>query len=315
MGFDVVGLGLCTHDYLAVIPHIPQFESSVRMKVDSQQGGGPAATAMVAASRLGAKAAFVGSVGDDVSGSFIIADFQRYGVDTNYIEVQSGAKSHLVICLVEENTGSRAFIGNPATVKPPKPDSLDLNLFRQAKFLHIDGHAPEASLAAAQAARQAGVPVVMDATHRRGTEALIRLVDILIPSRFFYQEFGQEYGGSEDPLTVARRLLDYGPTEVIITLGEEGCACANQTESFLLPAFEIDPVVDTTGCGDVFHGAYIVAKLRGYDLRLASQFASAAAGLKVRKIGGREGIPTLAEVLDFLHARLPGEWSQSTAAS
>ena len=77
-----------------------------------------------------------------------------------------------------------------------------------------------------------------------------------------------------------------------------------------MPAFDVKPVIDTTGCGDVFHGAYIAAKLRGYGIRQAAQFASAVAGLKVRAMGGRQGIPGITEVLEFLHAELPDEWEQ-----
>jgi sulfofructose kinase len=306
--YDVVGLGLCTHDYIAIIPHMPKFESSVGMKASSEQGGGPAATAMVAASRLGARAAFVGRVGDDRSGHFILADFARYGVDTAHMSVQAGAESHFIICLVEESTGDRAFIGNRATVAPMTPAELNYEIIRDAKFLHLDGHEPAAAKAAALAAREAGVTVVMDASYRRRGDELLGLTDILIASRFFYEGYREEWGPDVDPLTAAQRLLALGPREVIITLGREGCACACAGQSFLLPAFAVTPVVDTTGCGDVFHGAYIAAKLLDYDFRRAAQFAGAAAGLKVRKIGGRLGIPTKAEVLRFLHEQLPAEW-------
>ncbi|NLN18019.1 MAG: sugar kinase [Firmicutes bacterium] len=309
MGFEMVGLGLCTHDYIAVVPRIPEFESSVRMRAVSEQGGGPAATATVAARRLGVDAAFVGVVGDDHSGRFILEEFRRYGVDISQMKMRPGETSQFVICLVEESTGRRGFVSSPATVRPLQIDEIDPGLIRSAGFLHLDGRFPEVSIEAAKIAREAGVTVVLDATTFSGTKDLLGYVDILITSRFFYEEIAE----GESPLDVVPRLLDYGAREAIITLGEQGCVCADEKGSFHLPAFDVQPVVDTTGCGDVFHGAYIAAKLRGYGLRKAAQFASAVAGLKVRALGGRQGIPDIDEVLQFLQQRLPDEWAKPSS--
>jgi sulfofructose kinase len=306
MSFDMVGLGLCTHDYIAVVPHAPAFESSVRMSAVSEQGGGPAATATVAARRLGARAAFMGVVGDDSPGRFILEDFRRYDVDISQVKVRLGATSQFMICLVEEGTGRRGFVASPASARPLQIDEIDPDMIRSARFLHLDGRSLEVSIAAAKVAQDAGVIVVLDATTAKGMEPLLSHVDILITSRFFYEDIAR----GDSALTVVKRLLDYGPQEAIITLGERGCVCANAEGSFPLPAFDVKPVIDTTGCGDVFHGAYIAAKLRGYGIRQAAQFASAVAGLKVRAMGGRQGIPGITEVLEFLHAELPDEWEQ-----
>ena len=309
MSFDMVGLGLCTHDFIAVVPRIPEFESSVRMSAVSEQGGGPAATATVAARRLGVNAAFIGAVGDDHSGRFILEDFRRYGVDISQMKIRPGETSQFVICLVEESTGKRGFVSGPATVRPLEMDEIDPEMIRSAKFLHMDGRFPEVGIEAAKLAREAGVTVVLDATTFRGTRDLLGYVDILITSRFFYEEIAE----GDSPLEVVPRLLDYGACEAIITLGERGCVCADADGNFHLPAFDVRPVVDTTGCGDVFHGAYIAAKLRGHGLRKAAQFASAVAGLKVRAPGGRQGIPGIAEVLELLHQQLPDEWEKPSS--
>ncbi len=297
MSYDVVGLGLCTHDYIAVIPHMPEFETSVKVMAASEQGGGPAATATVAAARLGTSAAFIGKVGDDNSGRFIIQEFQRDDVDVKYVQEEAAASSAYITCLVEESSGARAFISRPATVSPLQLGAAELEIIGTAKFLHIDTQWPAANLIAAEAANKAGTMVAMDASYWEPARPLLSLVDILIPSRFFFHAAGL----GDDPLIAARKLLEYGPREVVITLGAEGCACANADECFLLSAFHVEPVVDTTGCGDVFHGAYIAAKLQGYDMRRSAQFASAAAAMKATKIGGRRGIPTLPELRRFLH--------------
>ncbi len=312
MAFDVVGIGLSCHDNITIIPEIPSFENKVSVSKSSEQGGGPAATAVAAASKLGLSATFLVRVGNDSSGRFIIRDFERYGVNTDNILVQNGAKSHKVIVLVEQLTGDRAFISDNTTVTSLTPADIDLELIQTAKVLHLDGTYPEINLYAAKQARKANVTVTMDATQpQKFNEELLRYVDVFIPSRFFYRDFT----GYEDPFDAAKALLEYGPSEVVITLAAEGAVCANNRELFKEPAFLVDSIVDTTGCGDVFHGAYIFSKLQNWNMKRSVQFASAVAALKSQKIGGRKGIPTLRETMDYLGNKLPDSWSNITVES
>ena len=305
MPYDVIGLGFCAHDYIGIVPRMPSFEDSVRMVKSSEQGGGPAATAIVACSKLGAKVSFLAKVGDDQSVQFIIDNFHKYNVNTSSMVIQPGKISHKIVVLVEEDTGNRAFVSNDASVSLISPDEIDLKLIKSSRFLHIDA-TNKTTLFAAREARKNGTKVVLDIN---GTneyfEEVVSYVDILIPSRFFYEEM---FNKKISPLASARKLLQYGPDEVIITLGKKGSACANQNDSFYVDAFSVEPVVDTTGCGDVFHGGYIYGKLQGWDMKKSAQFASAVAALKCKAIGGRKGIPTLEENLEFLKKNLPDEW-------
>ncbi len=305
MSYDVIGLGFCAHDHIGIIPRMPSFEDSVKMVKSSEQGGGPAATAIVTASKLGAKAGFLAKVADDQSGQFIINDFNKYNVNTSSMVIQPGKISHKIVVLVEKDTGKRSFISNDASVSLISPDEIDLKLIRNARFLHIDA-TNKTTLFAAKEASKSGTRVVLDIdSPNKYFEEVVSYVDILIPSRMFYLDMFNE---KITPLAAARELLHYGPNEVIITLGKKGTACANQNDSFYVDAFSVEPVIDTTGCGDVFHGGYIYGKRQRWNMKKSAQFASAVAALKCRAIGGRKGIPTLEENLEFLKRKLPDEW-------
>jgi len=299
---DILSVGICTDDHIAVIPRMPSFEGHTKMIQSSQQGGGPAATAAVAASKLGAQTGFVGRVGDDRSGEFIAADFERYGVSTEYLQLQKGRKSRKVFVLVEESSGERAFIDSESSLQPPEPEDLPLEAIAAAKILFIDSYAGETVLAAAKRASNSGTEVILDCEGNPDLlPRLLPYVDVFIPSGAFFKK----WQGEDKIMEKAQNLRERGPEQIVVTLGERGCICVGAKESFSLPAFPVS-VVDTTGCGDVFHGGYAFARLQGWSLRRSAYFASAVAALKARKIGGREGIPDLEETLEFLEERASG---------
>jgi len=304
---EVVGLGMCCHDYICVIPYMPSFEEGLTMVDSSEQGGGPAGTALAAVSRLGVSASFIGQVGSDYSGQFIIDNFEKYGVDTEDILVRKGEKSDRVIVLVEESTGKRTFIGNDNQLTYVGPEELNIEKICSAEVLHLDGTVPpKTALRAAHRAQKAGVTVTLDAhSFKNHFAEILAQVDVFIPPRFICDKFDS----TDDPREAAKRLLEYGPEQVIITLGERGCIGINSQGLISIPAFKMDKVVDTTGCGDVFHGGYIYALLQGWGMKRSMEFASACAALKCRAVGGRKGAPHCSEVLAFLNQRLPERWA------
>jgi sulfofructose kinase len=151
-------------------------------------------------------------------------------------------------------------------------------------------------MVAAEYAREAGVKIVVDAgSMREGALALVSLSDYFIASN----DFGRQFSCADDPKAVAIELLGLGAKTVIVTLGEKGSICVTPESFFYQPAFKVN-AVDTTGCGDVFHGAFIFGLLQKWDLNETIRFASATAALKCREIGGRTAIPDLREVEEFL---------------
>jgi sulfofructose kinase len=338
MGLDVVGLGLACVDDLLLLSNVPRAEERASVLRREMQGGGMAATAVVAVARLGGTAGFVGRVGDDQSGAFILQDFRRYGVDVSRVVVEPGATSHVTVVLVDARDGARSFLGQRGTVRPLQPEDVRQDYVTSGRLLHLSDADP-AALQAARWARAAGREVCFDGTHfYPSVLELLPLLDYAIVSRFFASElvafqetgaltraarmFSQPGGGIGAPvpegrppeghsftegaapelrgealLGAARRMRALGPPVAVVTEGEHGSWCASPEGEFHTPAFPVAPVVDTTGAGDVFHGAFLYARAQGWGLRRALRLSAAVGALKCRTLGGRAGIPTLEEAL------------------
>lgn len=292
---DFVGLGFCSNDYLAVLPEIP-IDNKLQMLEHLVQGGGPAATAAVAAARLGVSAAFVGIVGDDDPGKRIISDFEMEGVSTDGMVIRPGAASAIAYCWIEQSTGKRSVAWTRGTLKELQADEVDPELIRNAKILHIDGHNPKAALAAAKEAKKHGVIVNLDAgTLRDGVPELLPYVTILIASELF----ARQYTGETDLEKALLKLGEIGAPVTGLTMGEQGALMLDHGKILHCPAFKIEPV-DTTGAGDVYHAAFGVRYLETQDLMECMRFASAVSAIKCLKLGGRAGIPSRKEVDAFL---------------
>lgn len=289
--FDIVGLGYSAVDYLGIVPRMPEMDTKLEIECFTRQGGGVTATAMVAAARLGARTAFVGAVGDDDLGDFTVRELDREGVDTSRVVRVPGASSQFSFIMVHKATGKRTILWTRSDVPPLDPADLDRDFVTSCKVLHIDRHEVRAAVQAAKWAREAGVTVAMDAgTYAADADELLPLADVLITSHAFASDFT----GKTDPAQSVRALAA-GRRIAGVTCGEGGAwFVTSDGDEFHVPAFEVD-VVDTTGAGDVFHGAFSFGLARGWDARRCAKFASAVAALKCTKLGGRAGIPTYAE--------------------
>jgi ribokinase len=145
--------------------------------------------------------------------------------------------------------------------------------------------------------------VVMDAsaTNRPIPDGMRRLVgttDYLVCG----SGFGHQLTGETDSRRAGRAMLELGPRVVVQTEGKNGCYTTSRDQHFHTPAFEVD-VIDTTGAGDVFHGAYLVGLAKQWELQRTAAFASAVAALHCTVLGNRQGIPTMAEVEALMEDR------------
>jgi len=301
--YDVVGLGMATFDILAQTPRLPQSNDCFPIATVEMQGGGPVATALVALAKLGASCNYLGSLAMDDTASQIIAELQRYGIDLQFSPLRKSGVSSASVILVEQSNGQRAILYQKSTSEDLKPEEVPQDLIANARALHLDGFFTPAAIQAARIARQHGVLVSFDGgagelMWEELTE-LLPLVDVLVVAK----HFAQQTTGIDDILKAGPELLrHYKNQQVVITDGEHGSWYWDQATFFHQPAFQVD-VVDTTGAGDTFHGAYLYACLQpDWTPQYRLKFASAVAALKCTKMGGRKGIPTLAETLAFLES-------------
>ena len=300
--FDVVGVGYTALDYLGVVPHLPLENTKLEMREFAIQGGGPTATAMVTLRRLGLTAAYVGKVGDDGFGARMLEDLRGEGVDVSSVVVERGATSQYAFIMVDARTAARTIVWSRGSVSRLAAQEVNLDLVTSARGLLIDDLEPEAALAAARAARSRGTSVLIDAgSLRAGVRELLPYCDYIVASELFA---GQISGGASLPRSL-EVLRSFGPKASVVTLGERGCAFLSSAGLVEVAGFPMN-AVDTTGAGDVFHGAYLFAALQGWDTLRACTFANAVAALKCERLGGRSGIPSLREALDFLSRERPG---------
>ena len=307
MSTDIIGIGLSTLDHLYLLDDVSTFPAGTLLEF-SIQGGGPASTAMAAAARLGASCGMIAAVGDDERGKEILTSLRSCGVDTSHSIIHPGASSCAVLVIVDARTGDRHFFVLQRNFPSIGVDEIDWAYVASARIVHFDTQVIGVE-AVLNKARTLGVTISMDAGVQAGLEAAwVPLVDVFI-------------GGADDPawrerpedaLDAARRIAARGPQSVILTLGAAGCVGLSREGGFHLPAFQVE-VVDTTGTGDVFHGAFLYATNRGWPPEASARFASAAAALGATRLGGRAGLATAREVAAFLSSRgQTGPWSSGT---
>jgi len=286
--WDVIGLGANAADHLVSIPHHPHPGEKVRFTSYRAQGGGQAATALVTVSRLGYRARYFGAVGDDADGEANLAGLREEGVDVSGVIVRPGALTQRAFILVDGASGERTIVWGRSEGLIPAPEEIDPAAIAAGRLFHTDAQEPRTATHAARAARAAGMPVLADLEHTRpGIEELLPLVDFLIVD----ERFPERLTGARD-LERAAALLEERAAGalVVVTLGARGALARIDGGTRVFPAYAID-AVDTTGAGDVFHGAFAVACLDGMDLAGALDFANAVAAMKCLAAGGRTGIP------------------------
>jgi len=298
--FDIIGIGSTVYDTLMVIDRYPTEDTKLRGIETRIQGGGPCATALVAASRLGVSAAYMGTIGDDGFGKYMIDDLNRFGVDTSHVRMEHGAVSFHSTVLLNQSTASRTCIWNPGTVKPPKPENLDENALRSARALHLDGHMLDAAIHAAKICKEAGIPVCHDAGGvYPGIEKLLPYVTYLIPS----EEFALKITGEATAEAAAHKLMYlYQPEVIVVTQGSKGGLILDQHGLRRYDCYKVE-VKDSNGCGDTFHGAFLAGMLKGLSVDNACKYASAAAAIKCTRLGARLAMPDDAECRAFLAER------------
>lgn len=297
--YDAVAIGGTTVDHLNVVDHFPEKDEKVIPLWSSLQGGGQAANAIACLARLGAKTAFIGTVGGGPIGQFSIETMKDEGVDTDCVVVQEDKAPALSSIIIEDKVGSRTIIADRGDLEHMALCDEMYDTIKNSKYVHSDAHFPEENLKLIKFARENGIPVMMDAEpHTPHSEEFVHHSDILIVSRRFVEEkFHQDY---EKAL---HEFIGYGAHTAVITLGKYG-ACGLQKgdkKCTSIPEYPVDKVVDTTGAGDVFHGAFLYGLLQDWDFKKNMMFANVCAGLKCRKIGGRLGMPTLKEGLEALN--------------
>ena len=328
---DIVGIGASTLDRFIVVNHYPTGREVQQVISSTTDGGGPVATALAVAGKYGARTAMIDSIGNDMVGRHILDDFEKYNVNTDAIQVESGANSGVATILVKQSTGERAVFFERSTATEPDFLEVHKQLIEDAYILHINGRHRQLMRSAMAVAKEAGTIISLDGGAQRYDEDMKPITEashIVIVAR----DYAEKYTGTTNLKEACRIIHERGACIAGVTDGANGSYFVwPDGTSYRCKPFPQEAVVDTTGAGDSFHGAFLaklsnvlhsesakvsltnavqgdtslcaVELLKGCahsDLEKAAIFASAVASLNTQGIGGRSPLPTLKTVQELI---------------
>ena len=318
--YDIVALGECLIDFT------PAGISPAGMLLFEQNPGGAPANMLVAATNLGRSTAFIGKVGTDMQGQFLRQTIHDAGVDTDAMIMSDDYFTTLAFITIDEH-GERsfAFARKPGADTQLHDHELDMEMLKNTGIFHVgslsmtDEPARSATLAAITAAKKAGAMISYDPNYRpllwAAPEAAQEQIRALLPYADMIKVSADECEittGYADPGEAAKYLRAQGISCVVITLGADGaCIFAEQGEC-KVDGYKPETVVDTTGAGDSFWGAFLtcvsesgnhVRELTMDELRTYGDFACAAASLSVEKRGAIPAMPRRMQVHERLGQR------------
>jgi sulfofructose kinase len=295
--FDVVGIGLNATDTLLRVPHFPAFGGKAPFHGEQYSVGGQVASAVVTCAKLGLRVKYVGTVGNDERGRLQLESLRDASIDIEHVQTRECANQSAYI-IIDEATGERTVFWHFAEGLALEPGDITEDQITCARLLHIDGHHTAAVEKAAKIAKANGIPVTVDVdTIYDGFDQVLPHVDYLVAS----SEFPGRWTGIEDPFRSLQTLRKrFGMKCAAMTLGAHGALALDDSGFVYSPAFVVN-CVDTTGAGDVFHGAFCYAVLQQMPMADALGFANAMAALNCTAVGARGGIATLEEARNLLH--------------
>ena len=290
--FDVVGVGLNATDTLILLSHFPAYAGKVAFEKEILSPGGQVASAMVTCARLGLHVKYIGTVGDDERGRIQVASLRDTGINLDDLQIRQNCPNQTAYIMIDQTTGERTVLWRREDCLRLDPDSISPQQITCARLLHIDGHDTRAVAKAAQIARAHSIPVTVDVdTIYHGFDRVLPHVDYLVAS----SDFPVQWTSERDPFRALEMIQDeYHIPVAAMTLGAHGALARLDGKFIYSPAFVVN-CIDTTGAGDVFHGAFCYAVLQNMPMRDALEFSNAMAALNCTALGARGGVATVGE--------------------
>ena len=290
--YDVVGVGLNATDTLILLSHFPAYAGKVAFDDEILSPGGQVASAMVTCAMLGLKVKYIGTVGDDERGRIQMESLRGSGINLDDVEVRANCANQTAYILIDRTTGERTVLWRRDDCLQLHPDGITPEKITCARLLHIDGHDTAAVARAAEIARRHNMPVTVDVdTIYHGFDQVLPHVTHLVAS----SEFPVQWTNERDPFKALKTIQDEFHIPVAaMTLGAHGALARTGGKFIYSPAFVVN-CVDTTGAGDVFHGAFCYAVLQNMPMRECLEFSNAMAALNCTALGARGGIAPIEE--------------------
>lgn len=313
---DIVGIGASTLDRFIVVDHFPTRREVQPALSTTTDGGGPVATALATAGKYGVSTAMIDRIGDDMVGHYILKDFRKYNVNTEAIQVDANAISGTATILVKATTGERAVFFERSTAHEPEFFESYRTLIESSAILHINGRHRPLMRTAMEIAQSCGTIISLDGGAQRYDEEMKPITEsshVVIVAR----DYAEKYTGTTDLEDACRIIHERGALLAGVTDGANGSYFVwPDGTAYRCAPFPQESVIDTTGAGDSFHGAFLArlatvirrmqlqndGRIKPVDslqvcnhleLEAAARFASAVSALNTQGLGGRSGLPTL----------------------
>ena len=268
--------------------------------------GGKGSNQAIAASRAGGDVSFVTKLGKDNYADMALKLYQEAGVNTQAVILDSNLNTGAAGILINQQTGENAINVIPGAAATIDHKFIDdnLSIIKNSKiFLTQLETSIDATMYALKMAKENGCSTILNpAPARNLPDDCFKNIDFFTPNETEASFFiNQSIESEKDCQSAAKVLLDKGVKNILITLGDKGCFFKNQEEEFLLPAKKLSvPVVDTTGAGDAFNGAFSVALSKNKNYKEAIEFANLVAGISVTREGAANSMPTIDEIEENL---------------
>lgn len=282
----IIGFDYPCMDMNILCPHMPTEEELVEFQDVSLMGGGKIANAVAAVARLGAETAFIGAVGNDRYGKLCVEDLKMLGVDVSHLEMRKG-RTAFCVSIVDSEKRGKHYIESASTVQPWNAADIPYEIFKKGDYLMLYQMDTVAEKMAEYVHENGGTVVVDGDEFDERTQRNLRNIDVFILSEYYYNHL---YSDGEYKKNLGL-LSKEGPPVVVVTLGAKGCAGMDHGRFFESASYPVE-VLDTTGAGDVFHGAFTCGIAEGMNAESAALFAGAVSAIKCTVLGGRTGIPT-----------------------
>jgi sulfofructose kinase len=299
--FDLAGVGLNATDTLILVPHFPPYAGKLPLIREMVSPGGQVATALVTGAKLGLRVKYIGTVGDDERGRIQLQSLRESSINLDDMEIRKDCPNQMAYILIDQSTGERTILWRRDECLRLDPARITPDKIAVARLLHIDGHDTAAVARAAEIARQNRIPVTVDVdTIYPGFDRVLPNVDYLVASA----EFPAHWTGEKDPFRALEWIQNEYPMRVAaMTLGQYGALARVEGRFVYSPGFVVN-CIDTTGAGDVFHGAFCYAVIENMPIRETLEFSNAMGALNSTAFGARGNIATFEQARELI-ARAP----------
>jgi sugar/nucleoside kinase (ribokinase family) len=301
---EILGLGEIIVETVLRVPRLPELDEKVDSTNQTKFPSGNIANYLTAVSRLGTTAGFVGAVGDDLEGEFLIQSLGNRNIDTRFALAKKGKQTPINYIIIDEN--ERKFFIQSPHILTTRLDIKDIKAeyISKSKLLYMTAIHPQLSTRAARISKKSGVTVSLyleEQVAARGWESLkeiVKLTDVL----FQQKEAAMELTQTSTVEDAADFLVRKGPSLAVITLGEKGCLVATNKLMKVVPPFKVN-VTDDPGNGEAFNGGFTIAHMKGLSPEGAAIFANAVVALKSERMADKRSMPSLNQVKEFLETQ------------